>query len=1023
MNENMSKYKKDNRYGSILKVLSSIKFFNYLSAKGFFMKYTSLKYYLVFLMGILFLAEVFGQDSINVKVNNFPYQIPRLSPVPSAVEGIKNCSLSLNGEWNFDIQNRQKGIIQVPGEWEMQGYFVKEGETATYSKSFSIPEDWTGKRVKIRFDAVSSHAIIKVNGKLVGEHEGSFVPFEFDITDKLISKGKNTLEVDVQAFTISDRMSALSQYASHTIGGLLRKVSLFALPEVNVSDVFVITTFDSKFKNAKLHLTTKITNESQYSASTHINYILKDAEGKVILNKKVVGNKLSIGKEGEMTNIFAIRKPKHWNPEHPYLYDLTTQILVNNQKVQELSGKIGFRQVKVEGNQLFVNGEPVKLHGVNRHEVHPLKGRSLSPELCRKDAEMFKEANCNYIRTSHYPPSVEFLNAADELGLFVESEANLNWIQHHASPIWRKWDYQDIKYLPFMIQANVERISASKNHPSVIIWSLANECRWSPLWSRVNQVVKEIDPSRPTTFHDQCWGGFNNAGSKADIAVYHYPNELGPAKCDENTERPTLFGEYDHISCYNRRELVTDPGVRSAYGPILTQMYDSVYYNQGCLGGAIWSGIDDIFHMPDGRIVGYGPWGSIDGWRRPKPEYWGMKKAYSPVKVMNIGQVKVSDDKVRLQIENRYDFTNLNQIKVVATIDGKEQPVKANIAPRSSGIIELPVPPQSKELHISFMDPGGFITNEELIQLAPEASDVIADGTEELTISEKPLTYHIQSGNQRFIISKESGIITSAYINNEPVLEQGPVFGVVHMNRDNGGKPNVANSTYQNDIHPIKDYPFYTLFAKNLTIQKQDDGDILVNMEINYKEGSGEQTYRFMKNGVVEVSYKVRSGGGEIKPRQYGMIFQLPKTMAQISWERVGEFSTYTKDDISRSKGTASLNAKHLAIVEPIGENPKKFWKDEANDLGSKDFRATKSNIKWVKLQNEPGNGILIHSDGHQAARSWLQDERIQLLVADYNNAGAEPFYSGLYKEGRIEIEKDQVIEGGLKFSLEQMEK
>lgn len=985
-----------------------------------FKKINAMKWIFPVLIVTLIICDSFSQNDTTKETKNFPYQIPRLSPIPSTVEGAKSCSLSLNGEWDFAIQERIKGKIQVPGEWEMQGYFVKEGETASYSKIFSVPTDWQEKRVKLRFDAVSSYARVKVNGNIVGEHEGSFVPFELDITSELNFNERNILEIDVEALTISDRMAALSQYAAHTIGGLLRKVSVFALPETNISDIFVTTTFDSKYKNADLQLLTTLANESQYPASTQIIYILRDTSGNVILSEKVSSKDvISIGQEMATKDVFAIRKPEHWNPEHPYLYQLTIQLFVNDHFAQELRQKLGFRQVMVKGNQLIVNGKPVKLHGVNRHVVHPLRGRSLTSELCRKDAELFREANCNYIRTSHYPPSEEFLIAADELGLFVESEANLNWIQHHASPIWRKWDYQNTKYLPYMINANVERIAATKNHPSIIIWSIANESKWSPLWERVNLIVKEIDSSRPTTFHDQCWGGFNNAGSKADIAVYHYPNAMGPAKCDENTDRPTLFGEYDHVSCYNRRELATDPGIRSAYGPKLVQMYDSIYYYKGCLGGAIWSGIDDTFHMPDGRIVGYGPWGPIDGWRRTKPEYWGMRKAYAPVRVKHRDKIKVQDGAVRIQVENRYDFTNLDKVNIIAKIDGDEQLIGANIAPHSEGVIVVPVGPRSKELHISFADPRGFVVNEEVIQLIPEAPLIISKKEQDFEISEIQSAFHIKSASQQIIVSKETGIITSAFVYGKLVLEQGPVFGIVLMNKDNGGKPNVANSTYQNDIHTIKDYPFYTLFAENLFVKKQSNGDVFINMDVTYNEGNGEQTYLIKRNGEIEATYKVTYKKDKIRPRQYGMIFQLPKSMDEISWERVGQFSIYSDDDISRNKGSALLNARHLATVESIGESPEKLWKNEANDLGSKDFRATKSNIKWLRIQNEQSHGIWIYSDGNQASRSWLQDERIQLLVADYNNGGAEPFYGGLYTQDRIEIEKGQVFEGKVKFILQ----
>ena len=328
------------------------------------------------------------------------------------------------------------------------------------------------------------------------------------------------------------------------------------------------------------------------------------------------------------------------------------------------------------------------------------------------------------------------------------------------------------------------------------------------------------------------------------------------------------------------------------------------------------------------------------------------------------------------------------------------------------------MPKDSKELYISFIDPRGFIADEERIQLQKEKSQVNSKSIQEFILVEKTLAWHINSENQRFIISKESGIITSAFVDNKLVLEQGPVFGIVPMNNENGGKPNVANSTYQNNINMIKDYPFYTLFAENLSVEKFDNGEIFVKMDITYKEGHGEQTYLFKNDGVVEIAYKVIYGKNQIEPRQYGMIFKLPKSMEKLSWERTGGFSTYPNDDISRNHGTSLLNARHLAIVEPIGEKPAKLWKDEANDLGSRDFRSTRSNIKWVRLQNDQGHGVLVQSDNNQASRCWLQDERIQLLIADYNNGGAEPFYGGLYREGRIEIKKGHVIEGKINFSL-----
>ncbi|MCX6224322.1 MAG: beta-galactosidase, partial [Bacteroidia bacterium] len=519
------------------------------------------------------------------------FQVPALAPVPVSVSGVKNPVISLNGQWDFRIdgQGSKSGKISVPGEWEMQGFSINEGETAVYSRLLSIPADWKGKPVRIRFDAVSSHAQVKVNGKTLGEHEGSFVPFEVDITNAL-TFNNDTLEVEVQALTISDRLACTSQYACHTVGGILRKVTLFATSPVHITENSTNTVFDAGYRDARLLIRSTISNYSGKNSKPRLVYSLADDSRKQVASG-ITSTLLSGTGEisGTIDTRLNVKKPHPWNPEHPYLYTLTTIVFIDGKIVEIIEQKVGIREIAIQGNRVLVNGSPIKLHGVNRHSVYPLTGRSTSPELDRKDAELFRAANCNYIRTSHYPPSEEFLNAADELGLFVECEASLCWIQHHASPIWRLWDYLDEKYLPFMVRANLDNVVANRNHPSVIIWSLGNESRWSPLWEKVNEVVKQLDPTRPTSFHDQCWGGFNNAGSKADIANYHYPGLNGPRAAD-TMNRPTLFGEYAHLTTYNRRELLTDPGVRSAYSAPLVMFYDSIYNHDGNLGAAIWSG-------------------------------------------------------------------------------------------------------------------------------------------------------------------------------------------------------------------------------------------------------------------------------------------------------------------------------------------------------------------------------------------------------------------------------------------------
>lgn len=519
------------------------------------------------------------------------FDIPHLSPRPQQVAGVAQTTLDLGGTWHFsetmppvfppvtplDITVWKK--IVVPGEWAMQGFTVKPGDFAIYKRTIDVPGDWSDKTIKLRFDAVHAVCKVSVNARDIGGHEGGFVPFELDAT-QAIHPGRNEIIVRVQSESVADSIACISQYAAHQVGGIVRKVRLFCVPELHISEQWVETQLTGS--DAVLQVHTKL--DGSLGGKAAITHHLLDKDHKIVATAR-------------SPQPLLVPTPHLWTSETPYLYTLETTIGDPNKPTETLRQRIGLREIKVAGNQMFINGHPVKLLGVCRHEVHPLLGRSLTPALCRKDAELYRSANINLVRTSHYPPSEEFLTACDELGIFVECEAAVCWIKHGSSPVWNTWNHLDPKYLPYFMRANLDNVAANRNHPSVILWSLANESLWSPLFAEVLVAVKQADPTRPVTFHDQCWGGYNNGGSKGDLANYHYPAENNPDEWSQ-LSRPVWFGEYAHLQCYNRRELVTDPGIRDDWGRPLARMVDLIWQQPGCLGGAIWSGIDDVFHHP-----------------------------------------------------------------------------------------------------------------------------------------------------------------------------------------------------------------------------------------------------------------------------------------------------------------------------------------------------------------------------------------------------------------------------------------
>jgi len=985
-----------------------------------------LKYNALYLLCIVLISGISSAqnaDSLRQVINAMKFDMPVLSPIPASVYGVKVVSLSLNGTWEFfSGKNKINKVenIEVPGEWEMQGFRIAKGNSATYRKAFTIPQDWKGNRVKIRFDGVSSYAKVQVNGKTVGSHEGSFVAFEFDITEALKS-GENNLEVTVACETISDILACTSQYAAHPVGGILRKVTLFVLPPVNISGFSWDVKFDGKYCDASLNLVSKVILGTEIESNVQLKFSLRDANGQSVKLNKCIFEVPVKETKSEVKSFLIVVSPRKWDSESPNLYLLTTSLVADGKVLQTNNQKIGFRQIELRGNQFYVNNQPIKLRGVNRHEVHPLRGRSLTPELCRRDVELFRAGNCNYIRTSHYPPSEEFLQACDELGMFVESEASLCWIEHHASPVWETWKYLDTQYLPFMVRANFENVLSCRKHPSIIIWSLGNESRWSPLWERINAEVKQLDPSRPTSFHDQCWGTFNNAASSADIANYHYPDLHGPRECEKEKKRPTLFGEYMHTQCYARRELETDPSVRSdAYAYTLKQMVDSVYQYPSCLGGAIWSGIDDVFHLSKDNICGYGPWGIIDGWRREKPEYIGMKKSYSPVIITNLQTAKAVNGPIKVGIENRYNFLNLRALKINVKIGNRIYPVHADIAPLSKGFINIDVPRDilAGTLKLTFTDPRGFICQEEVIEFGYTAPAKETNTKLGIILTEDVNTCVVKSGEVIFHISKIDGTLGCSTSGGNHIINSGGAMMLVPFNKDDGGAPHIAGNNYTQDIQPLEYKQGKDYRIKSFVSSRMANGAVKVNlMELIDGQLEGSQDYTFNTDGTVKVSYDYVALTDFTKKnllRQFGLLFLLPKSYDLLSWERKGLWTVYPEYDINRLKGNAKALPRDLQYVETPREIPSGEWKDKTNKLGTNDFRSTKDHILRVSLKNNHNNEIIVRSDGSQSARSWVEGDQICFLVAGMNGPGSGSFFTG----SRPEFEKGAHLKGDFILSI-----
>jgi len=933
--------------------------------------------------------------------------------------------ISLNGTWKFSEDNTKKlnnltnetlewDDITVPGEWAMQGFTVKDGETGTYYRTFNVPIEWENKAVFIRCDAIFSHANVMINGENVGDMAIPMVAFDLPISYALHFWKKNRITITVQSETLADTLMSAQQYAAHQMGGILRKIYIYALPKTYLSDIAITTTFvDENYQDAYLSIASSV-RSSLKKIDAHINIELTDNNDSTVFSS----HESIVLKTNEVflfNSHTLIKSPHKWTAETPYLYQLTITIK-SDEGEQIIKKKVGFRSLKVAGNQFFVNGKPIKLKGVNRHEVHPLLGRSLNTKLWKQDAEIFKRANVNYIRTSHYPPSEEFISFCDSIGLYVELENPICWVGHGANTHWKTNDKANPKFYPYFKAVSKANIEFFRNHPSIIIWSMANESIWTDNWSKLADDYTQMDPSRPATFHDQAYGGFNNYGStKMPIANIHYPGPDGP-EFASNFPRPLLYGEYAHLNTYNRGEIVADPGVRDAWGRGFKKMWDKMYYSRGCLGGAVWSGIDDVFNLPNGQVVGYGEWGPIDGWRREKPEYFHMKKTYSPIIVFqkNLPCPK-ENAPIVLQVENRFDFLNLNQCEVKWSINESSGTLIPNDIPAHQfGFIEI----NTQETHLdgsilqlSIFSPQGI----EIDAYAIEIGEIARDAFPFVSLENSPLKINyngnlivISGDDFEWTFDSIKASITKALVNNEEFLFSGANLMAIALKSDECSPQHKQALPAHNTVYSLKK-------VEGFRIKNKQDA-ITIRTQVNYLDFEGNINYTFLSNGELIIDYQMESKI-EINPRQWGLVFDIDAQMSYLQWDRKGLWSRYPENHIGRTKGTSQAFPKQ---EEPdLSKAPKNDWYQDFNDLGSNDFRSTKENIYWASLTTKEGEGITILSDATQAFRAFINaDKNISFLVASYSTGGGDLFFSSHYQDERKPLKIGDKIGGSVKILL-----
>lgn len=957
-------------------------------------------------------------------------EAPVYRPLPILASGAESPILSLCGTWAFRVNPAEtfytspakevSGVanIEVPGEWLMQGFTVPKNQPAGYRRSFTLPEGWRSGRVIIRADAIFSDCKLWINGKQAGGHLGGFTPFERDITD-LVKPGVNHIALSVRSESIADSLASASKYAVHPLGGITRKIRLFAVPATHVAMLAVSTDLDASFKNATVTTRASLRNDSTSEAKVSCKL---DILGPWLLGKPVrpdaneplqSSRKTLVIKPGQTVHTAfnaALPGADLWHTEHPNLYRARLTISVGGKTLETVERKFGCREVEVRGNQVFVNGKVQKVFGVCRHEVHPLRGRSLAGDLWRRDVELYRAGNVNLLRTSHYCSAEELFDAADELGMFIECEAPFCWAHDTKAPA------EAIREAT--VRQTLEMGQFYQSHPSVLFWSLGNESTWNDHFRASATALRKLDPTRPISV-EQPYGKNPDDANYCEIASKHYPGPGGPARYRES-KRPMNFGEYCHLNAYNRYELSTDPGLRDAWGTATSRMVDGMRTSQGIFGGSFWAAMDDTFFIPPPRenakapvkVVGYGTWGPLDGWRRCKPEYWHMKKAYSPVRVLTRDlALPAGGGDVTVSVANRYMFTNLSELQMQWQAGSATGKARANVAPGDKGKVTIPMPPTGpgEDLLVRFISPLGFVVDESVVGNTA-VSKAAPAGMGKVIAGEKAVTF--PAGKSASIdISRATGLLEKAALQGRTFALGGPHLMLLALN--GAGQTQMTGKI---PAYPISSSPCANYKPGG---QARLDSNTMTATGA-YDTAEGQFTYTPGADGCLEISYCFTCTS-KVNPRQVGIVLDLPRSFDTLTWKRKGLWSYYSNDHIGRTSGTARAFPPDVDICSQVGpgRKPSWPWKDDTTPNGSNDFRSTKANILSACLRAADGSGgIEVVSDGTQHVRAWVDGSKVRLLIADYNNAGAERFFTGHASARYAPLKKGDTVKGKIRLRL-----
>ena len=961
------------------------------------------------------------------------------------VESVSEPIINLNGDWKISLNpsnefwkdsvlNDNWKDIKVPGEVMMQGFSIKNDIPFAYKKQIDIPSDFKEKDIVLQFKGVYSYTRVWVNGNFVRDHFGGFTSWDCDITSfvKAGEKAWITVEVTDRA----DDISYASGYAKHQIAGILRDVNLLALPQIYPKEIKIDTDLDAEYKDAKLIVSGTLNGKGENSK---IKIQLFDSN-KNEIELKEGSIEFKDDKTFRIQNL--VSNPEKWDAEHPNLYNLKISYFSNEKLIWSKTEKFGFREVEVDGNNLLVNGDPIKLRGACRHDVHPKLGRVSTPDYELKDVLLAKESNMNYIRTSHYPPSDNFLKLCDEYGLYVEDETAVCFVNEYRM---KGYEYSNIQndtiYTERFLSQLKEMVDSHRNHPSVIIWSIGNENSYGLNFQKSFDWVKENDKTRPIMFSYP--GSAPDSIMPYEILSMHYPdingnlNQWGKiTKGFSYDAMPAIFDEWAHVACYNNQTIKEDPNIRDFWGQSLDKMWSKTFEADGGLGGAIWGMIDETFMLPEdldgfkdwwaidensvlpyqGTTIGYGEWGIVDVWRRKKPEFWNTKKAYSPIKITStiIPNYKQGSE-IEIPIYNRFDHTNLNEIKIKYTYKDKVENLESfDLEPHQKGSFKLPITnwDTTEKITINFYDAKDNLIDRYNIKQASEKGNIpkITDSkVGKITIIDEKNALNINTSIGEIRIDKNSGLINGVQKGDQKFTLNGPFM--VYKTKGN-------NKTYSSN--------FINNYEKDWKLKNMaytvNDNEVVVKTRGKYNKIKVQFEVHISPNGKITTNYEYENLPKEYV-RELGLRYSFDPIFDALSWERDTYWSAYPKNYMSAPRGKVPLYAKELNNyrTKPIkiwNQDSKSFYYDGTDDETSNQLtfiaKGTKEKVFEYTLLKDNNKVVSIQSKGEVSCRLEQNNNLLDIYInnqLDYIDLSWGNYQRNILLEGTFKGENTIILQ------------